>query len=115
MGGGGGSSYLTPRNLDRLARVAKDALRAGAQPQKRNVFLSFVQEDLANVNLLRGQAKNENSDIEFNDWSLTKPFDSKDADYVKRGIRERIGQSSMTIVYVSDKTAPRDLEGQNLL
>jgi hypothetical protein len=105
MGGGGGSSNLTPRNLDRLAKVAKDALKAGAQPQKRNVFLSFVEEDLASVNLLRGQAKNENSDIEFNDWSLTKPFDSKDADYIKRGIRERIRQSSMTIVYVSDRTA----------
>ena len=57
------------------------------------------------VNLLRGQAKNENSNIEFNDYSLKAPFNSKDADYIKRGIREQIRQSSVTVVYLSDKTA----------
>jgi len=41
------------------------------------------------VNLLRGQARNENSDLEFSDWSLSEPFDSKNAEYIKRGIRER--------------------------
>ena len=43
--------------------------------------------------------------IEFNDWSLKKPFDSEDAEYVRRGIRERIRQCSVIIVYLSDKTA----------
>lgn len=103
--GGGGGSYLTPRDFERLAKEAKEALRTGAKPQKRNVFLSFVEEDLSNVNLLRAQAKSEKSDIEFNDRSLKKPFESKDAEYIKRGIRERIRQSSLTIVYVSDGTA----------
>ena len=42
--------------------------------------------------------------LEFNDWSL-KSFDSKDAEYVRRGIRERIRQCSVTFVYISDKTA----------
>ena len=72
---------------------------------KCNVFISFDSEDLNDVNMLRGQAKNQNSDIEFNDWSLKEPFDSNKADYIKRGIRERIRQCSVTIVYVSDKTA----------
>jgi len=72
---------------------------------KCNIFISFVSEDLGEVNMLRGQAKNENSDIEFNDWSLREPFDSEKADYIKRGIRERIRQCSVTVVYVSDKTA----------
>lgn len=105
MGGGGGGRGLTPEELQRLERVAKESLKQGAEPEKRNVFLSFDSEDLAEVNLLRGQAKNENSDIEFNDWSLKEPFDSKDAEYIKRGIRERIRQSSVTVVYVTNRTA----------
>lgn len=80
-------------------------MKGGDGAGKCNVFISFSSEDLDEVNLLRGQAKNENSDIEFNDWSLREPFDSKKADYIKRGIRERIRQCSVTVVYVSDETA----------
>jgi len=104
-GGGGGSRGLTPSELRKLEQVAKESLKAGAGTGKCNVFISFASEDLNEVNLLRGQAKNENSDIEFNDWSLKKPFDSRDAEYIRRGIRERIRQCSVTIVYLSDNTA----------
>lgn len=105
MGGGGGGRSLTPEELKKLEQVAKDSLKKASGTAKRNVFLSFAYEDLDEVNLLRGQAKNENSDIEFNDWSLKKPFDSKNAEYIKRGIRERIKQSSVTVVYLSEHTA----------
>jgi len=102
-GGGGGGRGLTPDELKSLEQRAKKSLKDGGG--KYNVFISFSSDDLDEVNLLRGQAKNENSDIEFNDRSLRKPFDSKRADYIKRGIRERIRQCSVTVVYVSDKTA----------
>lgn len=105
MGGGVGWRSLTPEQLGKLEKVAKESLKKGAEPEKHNVFLSFASEDLSEVNLLRGQAKNENSDIAFNDWSLKKPFDNKDAEYIQRGIRERIRQSSVTLVYVSENTA----------
>jgi len=104
-GGGGGGRHLTPDELKRLEQVTKDSLKEGGGTGKCNVFLSFAAEDIKEVNLLRGQAKNENSDIEFNDWSLREPFDSKDADYIKRGIRERIRQCSVTVVYISEHTA----------
>jgi len=104
-GGGGGGRGLTTGELQNLEQRAKQSLKSAADSEKCNVFISFVSEDLNEVNLLRGQAKNDNSDIEFNDWSLKKPFDSKDAEYVRRGIRERIRQCSVTVVYVSDKTA----------
>jgi hypothetical protein len=103
-GGGGGGRGLTPDELRRLDQKAKESLKAGAGTGKCNVFISFASEDLNDVNMLRGQAKNENSDIEFNDWSLKEPFDSKDAEYIKRGVRERIRQCSMTVVYVSVET-----------
>jgi hypothetical protein len=105
VGGGGGRSRGISRDeLTRLETRAKDALVSAAQPERRNVFISFATEDLDHVNLLRGQAKNEDSDLEFNDWSLREPFDSDRAEYIKNGIRERIRQSSVTLVYVSDAT-----------
>ncbi|HID28972.1 MAG TPA: TIR domain-containing protein [Desulfobacterales bacterium] len=104
-GGGGGGRGLTPNELNELEQKAKQSLKASGDTGKCNVFISFASDDLGDVNMLRAQAKNDNSDIEFNDWSLKEPFDSKKADYIKRGIRERIRQCSVTIVYVSDKTA----------
>jgi hypothetical protein len=81
-GGGGGGRGLTPDELKSLQQKAKKSLKDGDGTGKCNVFISFSSEDLGEVNLLRGQAKNENSDIEFNDWSLKEPFDSKKADYI---------------------------------
>lgn len=104
MGGGGGRG-IGPEDISQLERVARDAIREGATPTKRNIFICFATEDLDEVNLLRGQAKIEHSDLEFNDWSLREPFDSEKADYIKRGIRERIRQSSVTLVYISESTA----------
>lgn len=104
-GGGGGGRGLTPDELKALEQKAKKSMKDPGTTEKRNVFISFVEEDLNDVKMLRGQAKNQNSDIEFNDWSLQEPFDSKKAEYIKRGIRERIRQCSVTVVYVSGKTA----------
>ncbi len=106
MGGGSGPSRSLPDDYyDRMADTARDALRSGEQPPKRNVFISFDSDDLSLVNLLRGQAKNDNIPLEFNDFSLKEPFDSERADYIKRGIRERIRQASVTIVYLTDNSA----------
>ncbi len=104
-GGGGGGRGLTPDELRDLEQRAKKSMKEPGSTGKCNVFISFASEDLSDVNMLRGQARNENSDIEFNDWSLKEPFDSKKAEYIKRGIRERIRQCSVTVVYISDKTA----------
>ena len=104
-GGGGGGRGLTPSELEQLEQKAKQSFKKSGDESKSNVFISFASEDLNDVNMLRAQAKNENSDIEFNDWSLKKPFDSEDAEYIKRGIRERIRQCSVTVVYISDNTA----------
>ena len=103
----GGSSGSGPKRADlrRLEEVARKTIREASETGRRNVFISFVMEDQDEVNLLRGQARNENSNLEFNDWSLTAPFDSSRADYIKQGIRERISQSSVTLVYLSRNTA----------
>jgi hypothetical protein len=101
MGGGGGGSPKIG-NIQSLIEEAKEKLREGEKQGRKNVFISFAYEDIDEVNLLRGQAKNENSPIEFNDWSVSDPFDSERAPYIKQKIGERIDQSSLTVVYLSD-------------
>jgi hypothetical protein len=53
-------------------------------------FLSFVEEDLNLVNLFRGQARKQDSNLEFDDYSIKVPYDSTNADYIGRGISNQI-------------------------
>jgi hypothetical protein len=106
MGGGGGRDYGLPI-INKLEKVAEKAFDK-AEPAKRNVFISFDHRDAQQVNLLRGQAKNENNDLEFNDYSLKEPFNSERAEYIKAGIREKIRQSSVTVIFVSECTHESD-------
>jgi len=106
MGGGHGDYIpLKPDQLKSLEKKAKETMKGGERGEKKNVFISFDSDDLTDVNMLRAQAKNKASNLEFNDWSVKEPFNSKNAEYIRRGIRERIRQSSVTVVYLSNKTA----------
>ncbi len=102
MGGGSGGGWSILGDISALENRAKEVLKEGA---KRNVFISFDTDDIDEVNLLRAQAKNEKSDIEFNDHSVKEPYDSERADYIKRKITERIKRSSTCVVYLSERTA----------
>jgi hypothetical protein len=105
MGNRGGDE-IGVGNIRSLVDRAKEELRKGDSRGRRNVFISFAYEDVDEINLLRAHAKNENSPIEFNDWSVSESIDSERAPYIKQKIRERIAQSSLTVVYLSDKTHP---------
>lgn len=100
MGGGGGGGGGRLGDTRALEEKAKRVLQGG----RKNVFISFAHEDMDEVNLLRGQSKNENSDIEFNDYSVKEPYDSERAEYIKGRLTERINQSSTTVVYLSKDT-----------
>lgn len=69
-----------------------------------HVFLSFDSDDLDLVNLFRGQAKNENSDLEFADYSVKDPINSEDDPYLKQEIKEKIKQSSIVVCLVGEST-----------
>jgi hypothetical protein len=69
------------------------------------VFLSFVEEDLALVNLFRGQAKNKNNDLEFSDYSVREPYESNNAEYIRSKIRERINLASVTLCLIGRTTS----------
>ncbi len=98
--GGGGGGRRSLGDIRALEQRAKAALQGG----KRNVFISFAMEDLDEVNLLRAHAKNEKSDIEFNDYSVREPYDSERAEYIRLKITERIERASVTVVYLSEST-----------
>ena len=56
--GGGGSGLRSNGNIKSLVERAKKELRKGEDQGRRNEFISFAYEDIDEVNLLRGQAKN---------------------------------------------------------
>lgn len=101
MGGSSSGGYSRLGDVKGLEQKAKEALKGG----RKNVFLSFSVKDIDDVNLVRAHAKNENSDIEFNDRSVREPYNSERAEYIRSRLKERINQASTTVVYVSENTA----------
>lgn len=99
VGGGGGTE-----DIGRLKEIARDEIENPETAPRRKVFISYRFQDKDKVSMLRGQAKNEDTDLDFIDMGLQVPFNSENADYIKAGIRERIRQSSVTLVVVSDTT-----------
>lgn len=71
---------------------------------KKRVFLSFISEDKNGIQGLRLLAANPNYDLEFYDESVRVPIDSRDAEYVKQVIREKISRTSVTVCPISEKT-----------
>jgi hypothetical protein len=103
--GGRSGGYMSEREAQVLEELATKNLKVGNDAASDHIFISFANEDLDAVNLLRGQAKNEKSELVFDDYSLREPFDSENADYIKKGIRERIRLCSVTVVYLSKDSA----------
>lgn len=73
-------------------------------PSKKRAFLSFIEEDKEKVAGLRLLAANPNYDLEFYDESLRVAIESRDAEYVKRRIREKINRTSVTVCLISEDT-----------
>lgn len=107
MGGSSGGG-ISSDTLRRLEETAKQKLKEASAGASSHIFISFAHEDIDEVNLLRGQAKNEKIDLQFDDYSVKEAFNSKNADYIKQKIREKIDKTSVTIVYLSKNSATSD-------
>src|SRR3989442_13676547 len=104
--GSGGSFYTGPskRSTGDAESLFKKATDEAREAGARNIFISFHNEDEAQVNLLRTQAKTEGSDLVFRDYSVKEPFDEK----WKTNCSERIAQTSATICMIGPDTADRE-------
>jgi hypothetical protein len=106
----GGTDFKGPsRTPEEAETIFKNAMQEHEETTRepgaiRNVFISFHVEDEAQVNLLRSQAKDEATDLEFRDYSVKEPFDEK----WKKNCTERISQTSATIVMIGSDTASRE-------
>ncbi|TAH33672.1 MAG: TIR domain-containing protein [Alphaproteobacteria bacterium] len=111
MGGGSGGG-LSTKDIESLESSAKQKLKAATSGNDEtggsscpHVFISFSHDNINDINLFRAQARNDNTELEFDDHSLKEPYDSTNADYIKRGIRDRIDRCSVTIVYLTEDSA----------
>lgn len=104
MGGGSGGS-IPSSDLKVLEEKAKQSLKDATADTSRHVFISFACEDEDEVNLLRGQARHDKTEIEFDDFSLKEAIKSNNDDYIKQKIRERIDRVSVTAVYLTNDSA----------
>lgn len=107
MGGSGGGS-ISSSDLKQLEEKAKQTLKSSTSDTSPHVFISFASENEDEVNLLRGQAKNDNTELQFDDFSLKEAVKSKNDDYIKQKIRERIDMASVTAVYLTPDSAKSD-------
>jgi len=102
--GGSSGGRVSMEALIKLEERAKESLKK-SQELSPHVFISFAYEDNDEVNLLRGQAKNSNSDLQFDDYSVKEAYDSASADYIKKQIQWKIEKVSVTVVYLSGHSA----------
>lgn len=105
LGGGGGTYRVTPIEADKLEDIARIEIKRKKPPQlRRRVFLSFRGTDKDLADEFRSRAKDKESDLDFIDFSLVVPIRSDNAEYIKRGIRDRIRASSVTVVLIGETT-----------
>lgn len=82
-----------------------DFLQTPIMKAKKRIFISFVYNDDKNYfNLLHAWSENEGFDLEFYSESVRDAFDSENADYIKRQIREKIKRASVTLCLCSEDT-----------
>jgi len=70
----------------------------------RRIFISFKIEDRPKVEGFRLLARNPNVDFDFYDESVRAPFDSTNAEYIRRQIREKLQRCSVTVCLIGATT-----------
>lgn len=107
MGGGTSWGDLPAKTTDEIKKIISNTIpktnpKNDNEPQTRNVFISFYSEDENYVNLLRIQAKRENTDLEFRDYSIKEPIEQW-----RKNVIDKISATTATIVMIGPDTATR--------
>src|SRR5438045_4049837 len=102
-------NLLDERGFDSLTQLVR-ALR-GRQftpARERTIFLSFHQEDLAQVNGFRLMMKNRHLNLRISDDDSRHPVDSEHSTYIKKVIRQKIRSAEVLVCLIGNGTAWRD-------
>ena len=109
MGSDTGSYTFPPKETKEIKDIISRSIPKSdskkpleTEPKKQNVFISFHNEDEFQVNLLRIQAKRENTGLEFRDYSVKEPLEQW-----RKNVKNRIKTTSATIVMIGPETAKR--------
>ncbi len=108
MGSDTGGYSFTPKTTKQIKDIISHSIPKSESeskttaPTTRNVFISFHNEDEFQVNLLRIQAKRENTGLEFRDYSVKEPIEQW-----RKHVRNQIDNTSATIVMIGKDTAKR--------
>lgn len=105
MGSGTGGYSFPSKTSDEIKDIISKTIpktKKDDQPKTRNVFISFHHDDEPQVNLLRIQAKRENTGLEFRDYSIKEPIEQW-----KKNVRDKIENTSATVVMIGSETAKR--------
>jgi hypothetical protein len=94
------------QSLSQLLRATRG--RQFTHPCARSVFLSFHQEDLAQVNGFRLMMKNRHLRLDISDDESRYPVNSERSTYIKRAIRQRIKNVEVLVCWIGNGTAWRD-------
>ena len=93
-------------SLSQLLRAARG--RQFTHRCARSVFLSFHQEDLAQVNGFRLMMRNRHLRLDISDDESRYPVNSERSTYIKRATRQRIKNVEVLVCLIGDGTAWRD-------
>jgi hypothetical protein len=93
-------------SLSQLVRAARG--KQFTHPYPRTVFLSFHQEDLAQVRGFRLMMTNRHLRLAISDDDSRYPVDSEQSTYIKRAIRQRIKNVDVLVCLIGSGTAWRD-------
>lgn len=93
-------------SLSQLLRAARG--KQFTHPCARSIFLSFHQEDLAQVNGFRLMMRNRHLSLNISDDDSRYPVNSDRSTYIKRAIRLRIRHVEVLVCLIGNGTAWRD-------
>lgn len=74
----------------------------------RRIFIAFDGDDRDQASGFRLLRWNINVEFSFFDRSLLSPVQSRDAEYIKRKIREQMHGTSVTVVLIGENTHRND-------
>lgn len=102
-------NLLKRRGFDSQSQIVRAARGCATLISKRRrLFLSFHYEDIRQVQGFRLLADNPNLPIDFYDGSVREPINSRQSEYLRTVIKQKINRCDVLVCLIGTGTAWRD-------